>query len=122
MGCAKSKPEVAPAERPVLDADEEERKQRFESAVLARREAADLSAPLQAHHFHGKDRLAALVLGPAAGRWKKSTAGADIRLLSARKLVKHIDGGGKMLIRQKLQAAGVDVFLDAATVPGLQID
>ena len=39
MGCAKSKPEVAPEERPVLDADEEERKQRLESAVLARREA-----------------------------------------------------------------------------------
>ena len=27
MGCAKSKPEVAPEELPVLDADEEERKQ-----------------------------------------------------------------------------------------------
>ena len=39
MGCAKSKPEVAPEELPVLDADEEERKQRLESAVLARREA-----------------------------------------------------------------------------------
>ena len=45
MGCAKSKPEVAPEERPVLDVDEEERKQRLESAVLARREAADPSAP-----------------------------------------------------------------------------
>ena len=61
MGCAKSKPEVAPAERPVLGADEEERKQRLESAVLARRDADGAqgpSAPLQAHHFHGQDRLA----------------------------------------------------------------
>ena len=65
MGCAQSKVDPTPAERPVLDADEEERKQRLESAVLARREAADPSAPLQAHHFHGQDRLAALVLGPA---------------------------------------------------------
>ena len=48
-----------------------------------------------------------------------STAGADIRLLSARKLIAHIDGGGKMEIRQALEAAGTDVFLDAATVRGL---
>ena len=39
MGCATSKVDVAPAERSGLDADEEERKQRPESAVLARREA-----------------------------------------------------------------------------------
>ena len=98
MGCSKSKPQVAPAQRPVLDADE------------------DPSAPLQAHHFHGHDRLAALVLVPAGG---DSTAGADIRLLSARKLVKYIDGGGKMLSRQEIEAAGTDLYLDAATVHGL---
>ena len=56
------------------------------------------------------------MLGPAGG---DSTAGADIRLLSARKLVAHIDGGGKMGIRQALEAAGQDVYLEAATVRGL---
>ena len=74
MGCAQSKVDPTPAERPVLDADEEERKQRLESAVLARREAADPSAPLQAHHFHGQDRLAALVLGPAVGAWARRSS------------------------------------------------
>ena len=54
--------------------------------------------------------------GPAGDA---TTAGADIRLLSARKLVAYIDGGGKMAIRQALEAAGKDVFLDAATVRGL---
>ena len=59
--------------------------------------------------------LAQLLLPPAAA----PEAGPGIRLLSARKLVKHIDGGGKMQIRQALEAAGTDVFLDAATVRGL---
>ena len=62
------------------------------------------------------------MLGTAGGDSTASgatTAGADIRLLSARKLVAHIDGGGKMEIRQALEAAGTDVFLDAATVRGL---
>ena len=55
------------------------------------REAADLTEPLVAAHFHGRGRIAALVLGPAGDA---TTAGADIRLLSARKLVAYIDGGG----------------------------
>jgi hypothetical protein len=46
--------------------------------------AADPSKPLVAAHFHGQGRLEALVLGPAGDA---TTAGADIRLLSARKLV-----------------------------------
>ena len=66
------------------------------------REAADLTEPLVAAHFHGQGRLAALVLGPAGDA---TTAGADIRLLSARKLVKYIDGGGRLAIRQTLEAA-----------------
>ena len=73
-------------------------------------------APLLAAHFRGQGRIAALVLGPAGDA---TTAGADIRLLSARKLVAHIDQGGKMEIRQHLEAAGADVFLDAGTVRGL---
>ena len=82
----------------------------------AAREAADLTEPLAATHFHDRARLAALVLGPAGDA---TTADADIRLLSARKLVKYIDGGGKMLSRQELEAAGTDLYLDAATVHGL---
>jgi len=99
---------------------------RLEAAAAAWRAAAqgawaddatlDPTTPLMAPHFHGQSRLALLVLGLAGG---DSTAGADIRLLSARKLVAHIDGGGKMEIRQTLEAAGADVFLDAATVRGL---
>ena len=68
--------------------------------------------PLTAPHFHGRGRLAVLLLGTDGD----STAGADIRLLSARKLVEHIDSGGKMEIRQALEAADKDVFLDAATI------
>ena len=45
----------------------------------------EAGAPLVWHHFHGQGRLAVLVLGPAGD---DSTAGADIRLLSARKLVR----------------------------------
>ena len=82
----------------------------------ASRVAANPSKPLVAAHFHGRARLAALVLGPAG---KRTTAGADIRLLSARKLVAYIDGGGRLAIRQTLEAAGKDIFLDAATVRGL---
>ena len=52
MGCAKSKVDPTPAERPVLDADEEERKQRLESAVLARREAV---SPLAAQRRPSAD-------------------------------------------------------------------
>ena len=72
----------------------------------------DPTTPLAAPHFRAMGRLALLALGPAGG---DSTAGADIRLLSARKLVAYIDGGGQMMIRQTLEAAGTDVFLDAAT-------
>ena len=77
-----------------------------------RRATLDAAAPLLAHHFRGPDRLGALVLAPSADA---STAGADIRLLSARKLVEYIDGGGRMEIRQALEAKGADVFLDAET-------
>ena len=49
----------------------------------------------------GHDRLA----DARARAGDATTAGADIRLLSARKLVAHIDGGGKMEIRQALEAA-----------------
>ena len=76
----------------------------------------DPTAPLLAPHFRKRGRVAALVL-PSAG--DATTAGADIRLLSARKLVAYIDGGGRMAIRQTLEAAGKDIFLDAATVRGL---
>ena len=65
---------------------------------LAADETLDPTKPLKAPHFRHARRVAALVLGPAGGG--DSTAGADIRLLSARKLVAHIDGGGKMQIRQ----------------------
>ena len=84
--------------------------------------AEQVEQPLRAPHFREQGRLTLLVLGAAGGDSTASgatTAGADIRLLSARKLVKHIDGGGKMEIRQALEAAGTDVFLDAATVRGL---
>ena len=84
--------------------------------------AEQVEQPLRASHFREQGRLTLLVLGTAGGDSTASgapTAGADIRLLSARKLVAHIDGGGKMAIRQALEAAGVDVFLDAATVRGL---
>ena len=85
--------------------------------------AEQVEQPLRAPHFREQGRLTLLVLGGAAGGDSTAsgatTAGADIRLLSARKLVKHIDGGGKMQIRQVIEAAGTDVFLDAATVRGL---
>ena len=64
---------------------------------LAADETLDPTKPLRAPHFRHPRRVAALVLGPAGD---DSTTGADIRLLSARKLVAHIDGGGKMQIRQ----------------------
>ena len=81
----------------------------------------DPTTPLLAAHFREQGRLTLLVLGTAGGDSPggATTAGADIRLLSARKLVAHIDGGGKMQIRQALEAAGTDVFLDAATMRGL---
>ena len=123
MGCAKSKPQVAPKQPPVLDAVVAEQVKSAEAEWCAAAQGKwnldatlNPTTPLQAPHFHGHDRLAVLVLGPAGD---DSTAGADIRLLSARKLVAHIDGGGKMQIRQALEAAGTDVFLDAATVRGL---
>ena len=73
-------------------------------------------AAASSRRTRGQGRIAALVLGPAG---EATTAGADIRLLSARKLVEYIDGGGRMTIRQTLEAAGKDIFLDAATVRGL---
>ena len=91
-----------------LDLDE------FAAALVAEQ----VEQPLKASHFREQGRLALLVLGHSTGG-DATTAGADIRLLSARKLVAHIDGGGKMEIRQALEAAGTDVFLDAATVRGL---
>ena len=91
-----------------LDLDE------FAAALVAEQ----VEQPLKASHFREQGRLALLVLGHSTGG-DATTAGADIRLLSARKLVEHIDGGGKMEIRQALEAAGADVFLDAATVRGL---
>ena len=80
------------------------------------REAADLTEPLVAAHFHGQGRLAALVLGPADDA---TTSGADIRLLSARKLVAYIDSGGRLEIRQTLEASGKDIFLDRKTARAL---
>ena len=77
------------------------------------RASLDPTTPLLAPHFHKQDRVAALVLPRGDD---ETTASADIRLLSARKLVAHIDGGGRMQIRQALEAAGTDVFVDAATV------
>ena len=82
----------------------------------AAREAADLTEPLAATHFHDRARLAALVLGPAGDA---TTADADIRLLSARKLVAYIDGGGRLAIRQTLEAEGKDIFLDRETARAL---
>lgn len=72
------------------------------------------AAPLAARHFRGQGRLGTLVLSSdgAAG-------GADIRLLSARKLIAHIDGGGRMVRRQALEAAGTDLFVDDATARAL---
>ena len=72
--------------------------------------ALDPATPLVATHFHGQGRLAVLLLPRPDG------GTADIRLLSARKLVKYIDGGGRMAIRQKLEAERPDLFVDAATV------
>ena len=56
------------------------------------------------------------MLGPAGDA---TTASADIRLLSARKLVAYIDSGGRMQIRQTLEAAGKDIFLDRETARAL---
>ena len=56
---------------------------------LAADETLDPAKPLRAPHFRHMRRVAALVLGPAG---EATTTGADIRLLSARKLVAHIDG------------------------------
>ena len=82
--------------------------------ALRSREAADLTEPLVAAHFHGRGRLAAA----GAADDLTTVAGADIRLLSARKLVAYIDGGGRLEIRQTLEAAGKDIFLDRETARG----
>ena len=92
-----------------LDLDE------FAAALVAEQ----VEQPLQASHFREQGRLTLLVLGTAGGDSTASgatTAGADIRLLSAHKLIAHIDDGGQMVARQKLEATATDVFADAATV------
>ena len=85
-------------------------------------------AKLEAKHFKSKGRLAVLMMPPGRphevvlkdGRrlpvdvTVASTETVDIRLLSARKLIKHIDGGGRMETRQTLQEQGIDIFLTAA--------
>ena len=86
---------------------EEERREAVWRATL------DPTTPLLMPHFHKQDRVAALVLPRSV---EETTTSADIRLLSARKLVAYIDGGGRMSIRQKLEAAGTDLYVDAATV------
>ena len=60
----------------------------------------DPTEPLAAPHFRHGRRIAALVLPATA---EPTTASADIRLLSARKLIAYIDGGGRMAIRQSLE-------------------
>ena len=75
-------------------------------------------------HFHHTRRLQILLLpqesqqdAAAAGRVRAKPA--DIRLLSARKLISYIDGGGRMVIRQRLEAERPDIFLKARTVLAL---
>ena len=88
-----------------------EAKARGHVAELLRDDATlDPMKELAGPHFHGRARLAVLLLPPAAD----PEAGPDIRLLSARKLIKHIDGGGRMETRQTLQEQGIDIFLTAA--------
>ena len=90
-----------------------EAKARGHVAELLRDDATlDPMKELAGPHFHGRARLAVLLLPPAAD----PEAGPDIRLLSARKLIAHIDGGGKMATRQALEADGKDLYLDAKTV------
>ena len=89
-------------------------------------------AKLEAKHFKSKGRLAVLMMPPGRSHVVRlhrdgrhvanlpvdvtveSTETVDIRLLSARKLIKHIDGGGRMETRQTLQEQGIDIFLTAA--------
>ena len=114
-------PFVPPKPLPALYTENQSEARARKLHEQARKDAAwratlNPMSPLLAAHFRGQGRIAALVLGPAGDA---TTAGADIRLLSARKLIEHIDRGGRMEIRQALEAAGADVFLDAATVHGL---
>jgi hypothetical protein len=119
MGCSCSKPTTTTS---LVDTLVSENK---------RRTTLDPSNPLESHHFHKADRLGALVL-PSQGMLvlppdsratgdvaflsltgkNLTTEAADIRLLSARKLIEHIDDGGRMERRQALEEAGTDIFLD----------
>ena len=48
---------------------------------------------------------------PSSSARRRPGGGPDIRLLSARKLIAHIDGGGKMATRQALERMR-DLYLD----------
>ena len=75
----------------------------------------DLLAPMLASDFHSRHRLSALVM-PLKHPISAAPEAPDIRLLSARKLIRYIDDGGRMRRRQQLEADGADLFLDEGTV------
>ena len=86
------------------------------SALRARRRRgwrrpASIAMPLVAAHFHGQGRLEALVLGPAgdATRPPAPTSADARRACSCAHRRRREDGD-----RQTREAAGTDVFLDAA--------
>ena len=77
MGCAKSKPQVAPKQPPVLDAVVAEQVKSAEAEWRAAAQGKwnldatlDPTTPLKASHFREQGRLALLVLhaAPAGGR------------------------------------------------------
>lgn len=76
--------------------------------------AVDLSidpmSPLMVHNFHYMGRMACLLLPQG------DADVPDIRLLDARKLIEYIDSGGKMVIRQTLEAERPDIFLTDTVV------
>ena len=74
---------------------------------------ASLDQPLSPVHFKTVNRLRLLLLPQG-----KNSA-ADIRLVSARKLVAYIDSGGRMLRRQQLEKEQPELFVDESTLRGM---
>ena len=68
----------------------------------------DPTTPLLEPHFRHGNRLRSLLVAPAADKG----VDADMRLVDARKLIRHIDNGGRMLIRQKIEEQKLDLFVD----------
>ena len=103
-----------------LDEDEERTLARTAAHVaelLRTDPTLDPSEKLLMEHFHHTRRLQILLLPQEsqqdAAAVRVRAKPADIRLLSARKLISAIDGGGRMVIRQRLEAERPDIFLKA---------